>query len=34
MVLISSLKFNKTVKVNGPFVQTLCIDKDSYIDVI
>ena len=26
--------FHKSFKVRGPFVQTLCIEKDSYMDVI
>ena len=26
--------FSHSIKVNGPFVQTLCIEKDSYMDAI
>ena len=26
--------FQQYVKVNGPFVQTFCIEKDSYMDAI
>ena len=26
--------FRKCLKVRGPFVQTLCIEKDSYMDAI
>ena len=24
----------KMIKVRGPFIQTLCIEKDSYVDAI
>ena len=31
-VFINTSFYSPTFKVRGPFVQTLCIEKDSYMD--
>ena len=32
--IIKLISIHKLLKVRGPFVQTLCIEKDSYMDAI